>query len=260
MWTAKSDGRIFTLVLISMVVVAWAALITWGASPYSGALNHRELDETRLRLDFEYARTAGLFVAGWTLMTVAMMLPTSLPLVILFRTMIQRRANRLALTVILLFGYLGVWIAFGGLAHLGDFWLHRLVESNGWLHANRWLLGAAPLLVAGVYQFTPLKYVCLDKCRSSYSFIVEHWRGGNERQQALRLGLHHGLFCVGCCWSLMLLMFAVGVGNLAWMLALAALMGVEKNLPWGRRLSTPVGVVLLTAGFTVVALNAPGAI
>ena len=74
--------------------------------------------------------------------------------------------------------------------------------------------------MAGVYQFTPLKYHCLDKCRAPLGFIMGHWRGRRERLQALRLGLHHGLFCVGCCWSLMLLMFAVGVGSLGWMLAL----------------------------------------
>ena len=73
--------------------------------------------------------------------------------------------------------------------------------------------------------------------------------------QALRLGLDHGLFCVGCCWSLMLLMFAVGIGSLVWMLALAAVMSIEKNMPWGRSLSSPLGVVLLTSGLTVVALN-----
>jgi predicted metal-binding membrane protein len=260
MWTAKSDGRLFTLILLATIAVAWVALITWGASPYGALLRHDAIGHTRLHLDVEYARTALLFVAGWTLMTVAMMLPTSLPLILLFRTITQRRTNRGELTALLIFGYLVMWTAFGVLAHFGDFWLHRFVESDGWLHANTWLLGAGPLLVAGVYQFTPLKYICLDKCRSPYSFIVEHWQGGNERLQALGLGLHHGLFCIGCCWSLMLLMFAVGTGSLVWMLALAIVMGTEKNMPWGRRLSTPMGVVLLTAGLTVFAMNAPGAL
>jgi predicted metal-binding membrane protein len=76
------------------------------------------------------------------------------------------------------------------------------------------------VLAAGLYQFTPLKYRCLDKCRSPLSFIIGHWRGSQEKTQAFRLGAHHGLFCVGCCWSLMLLMFAVRAGNLGWMLVL----------------------------------------
>jgi predicted metal-binding membrane protein len=112
------------------------------------------------------------------------------------------------------------------------------------------------LLTAGIYQFTPLKYMCLDKCRSPYSFIIEQWRGRNASIESLRLGWRHGLFCLGCCWSLMLLMFAVSVGNLVWMLALAIVMGVEKNLPWGRRISVPLGVVLLSSGSTIFVMNA----
>jgi predicted metal-binding membrane protein len=83
------------------------------------------------------------------------------------------------------------------------------------------------------------------------SFITEHWRGRHEAAQAFALGLHHGLFCLGCCWLLMLLMFVVGMGSLGWMLALGTVMAVEKNFPWGRRLSTPLGVTLLGAGLTV---------
>jgi predicted metal-binding membrane protein len=254
-WSARSDNRLLALLLAGLIIAAWAALAVWGASPKSYLLDHEALGRSGLSLDGAYAATFLLFVAGWSLMTVAMMLPTSLPLVMLFRTVTRQRANRWLLTGLVLAGYLAVWTAFGALAHFGDFWLHRIVESNARLHANAWVLGALPLLVAGAYQFTPLKYICLDKCRSPYSFIVEHWRGGNAKLQSLRLGLHHGLFCVGCCWSLMLLMFAVSLGNLAWMLALALVMGIEKNLPLGRRLSVPLGVVLLSAGVTVVALN-----
>ena len=106
-------------------------------------------------------------------------------------------------------------------------------------------------MLAGLYQFTPLKYACLDKCRSPLGFITEHWHGSHERIHAFRLGVRHGLFCIGCCWSLMLLMFAVGVGNLGWMLVLGALMAIEKNLPWGRRFSAPLGVVLLCWGLSL---------
>jgi predicted metal-binding membrane protein len=85
---------------------------------------------------------------------------------------------------------------------------------------------------------------------------MKHWRGGQEKAQAFRLGAHHGLFCLGCCWSLMLVMFAVGLGNLGWMLALAAVMGVEKNMPWGRRLSAPLGVFLLGWSLTLFMIPA----
>ena len=107
--------------------------------------------------------------------------------------------------------------------------------------------------MAGVYQFTPLKYHCLDKCRAPLGFIMGHWRGRRPRREALRLGLHHGLFCLGCCWSLMLLMFTVGVGSLGWMLALGAVMAAEKNLPWGRRLSAPLGMALVAGAWLVAA-------
>ena len=194
-----------------------------------------------------------VFLAGWTLMTVAMMLPTSLPLVTLFRRLTRRRSDRLALVGLLIAGYLGVWALFGGLAHLGDLLIHETVERSVWLGANSWIIGAGTITLAGIYQFTPLKYKCLDKCRAPLGFITEHWRGSRERSQAFRLGVHHGLFCLGCCWSLMLLMFVVGVGNLGWMLALGTVMAVEKNMPWGKKISTPLGVVLVGWGLALAA-------
>ena len=164
------------------------------------------------------------------------------------------------LVTLLVAGYLGIWMAFGVLVHVGDLFLHEGVE-RGCLAGGK-LLGdreQQPWRWAGAYQFTPLKYQCLDKCRSPYSFITEHWRGSHEHIQALRLGVHHGIFCVGCCWSLMLLMFAVGAGSIGWMLVLGAVMAIEKNMPWGRRVGLPLGallialsgVVVLVAGFDI---------
>ena len=145
-------------------------------------------------------------------------------------------------------------MAFGVAAHLADWVLHEIFERGDWLQANAWVFGAGPLILAGAFQFTALKYRCLEKCRAPLSFITSHWRGGREALQAFRLGVDHGLFCVGCCWALMLLMFAVGTGNVGWMLALGAVMALEKNMPWGRRLSAPLGVGLLGWG-TLIALN-----
>jgi predicted metal-binding membrane protein len=255
MWATRTDARLFGLVAALLVAVAWLALLVWGRSPYGSYLNHEGLDGLDFGLSAEYVRRLLLFVAAWSLMTVAMMLPTSLPLIMLFRRITQQRAERNQLMLLLLGGYLGVWVSFGALAHLADFGIHESVASWHWLYDHAWFIAAAPLLLAGAYQFSALKYRCLDECRSPFSFVMSHWRGPNPRLQALRLGVHHGIFCVGCCWSLMLLMFAVGLGNLAWMLALATVMAVEKNLPWGRRLSAPLGVVLLTAGVTVLVLG-----
>ena len=186
-----------------------------------------------------------LYLLGWILMTAAMMLPTTLPLLEIFRRLIMRRPDRWQLMIEVITGYLSVWLVFGIAAHSADWLLHQAVERSPWLDTNGWVIGAGTLLLAGGFQFTGLKYRCLDKCRAPLSFVMEHWRGRHEHRNALLLGIHHGVFCVGCCWALMLLMFAVGIGNVGWMLALGALMAMEKNMPWGRKLSAPVGVALL---------------
>jgi predicted metal-binding membrane protein len=185
-------------------------------------------------------------------MTVAMMLPTTLPLLEIFRRLVARRQDRSQLIALLIAGYLGIWAAFGIAAHLADWVLHEVVERSRWLETNAWVIGAGTLLLAGAFQFSALKYRCLDKCRAPLSFVMEHWRGRRDRGNALMLGIHHGIFCVGCCWALMLLMFGVGVGNIGWMLALGAVMAVEKNLPWGRKVSAPLGLFLLGWGGFIV--------
>ena len=180
---------------------------------------------------------------------------TSLPLVALFRTLVRGRPDRARLTALLVAGYLAVWTLFGVVVYCGDFVLHGAVERSAWLGANVVpFIGAGTLLVAGLYQFTPLKYHCLEKCRSPLSFVAEHWRGSRERSRSFLLGAHHGLFCVGCCWSLMLVMFAVGLGSLGWMLALGAVMAVEKNVSWGRKIGAPLGAVLIWWGLALGAV------
>jgi predicted metal-binding membrane protein len=106
-----------------------------------------------------------------------------------------------------------------------------------------------------LFQFSSLKYRCLEKCRTPFSFVVERWRGKSPSIDALKLGASHGAFCVGCCWALMLLMFVVGSSSLGWMLVLAAIMAVEKNVPGGRRISTPVGIALIVWAATLVIFN-----
>jgi predicted metal-binding membrane protein len=243
-------NRGYSLALMgALIVLAWLALWAWGQSPYARLLNHHHLGELR---------AGGLmlvFIAGWTVMIVAMMLPTSLPLVNSFNALTRRRMDQGQLVALLVVGYLSVWTLFGVMIYTGDLILHQAVEHSPWLHAHAWTLGAMTVALAGVYQFTPLKYRCLDKCRSPLSFIIGHWRGRHDKAQAFRLGVHHGLFCLGCCWSLMLLMFAVGVGNLGWMLALAAVMGVEKNMSWGKKFSAPLGVFLLGWGLALLFMS-----
>jgi predicted metal-binding membrane protein len=162
--------------------------------------------------------------------------------------MVRQRADRGRLVSLLLLGYLGVWTVFGFIVHAGDAVVHILAGSAPWLSQHSSVIAAATVLLAGVYQFTPLKYHCLDRCRSPLAFVVSRWHGRQPNGEAFHLGVAHGLFCVGCCWSLMLLMFAVGVGSLGWMLILGAVMAIEKNMPWGRRLSAPLGLLLVAWG------------
>src|SRR5438105_5622574 len=222
---------LFGGLLGGLIGLAWLGLVIWGVSPYGRFLDHKNLDAVRL----EGGPAMLLFVLGWVVMIVAMMLPTSLPLVALFRGMVRQRADGGRLIGLLLLGYLSVWTVFGLVVHAGDAALHMLVAGQPWLSEHVVYIGAATVLLAGVYQFTPLKYHCLDRCRSPLAFVAGRWRGRRPTGEAFQLGVAHGLFCVGCCWSLMLLMFGIGVGSLGWMLALGAVMAVEKNAAWGRQ-------------------------
>jgi predicted metal-binding membrane protein len=117
--------------------------------------------------------------------------------------------------------------------------------ASGWLVMHGWVVGAAVIAGAGAFQFSALKYRCLERCRTPFGFINSRWQGRRPLLESFRLGLDHGLFCVGCCWALMLVTFVVGMGNIGWMLAIAAAMAAEKNLPWGARVRTPLGLALL---------------
>jgi predicted metal-binding membrane protein len=246
---ASSSGRTaFFWSISSLIILAWLVLWIWGQSPYGRYLEHGQLGAIGHDGATPLLLSATLYIAGWTLMTIAMMLPTTLPLLEIFRRLTRQRPEQLQLITLVILGYLAVWVCFGGAAHLADWLIHQLVERSGWLEQNVWVIGAGTLLLAGGFQFSRLKYRCLDKCRAPLSFVMEHWRGRHDYRNALLLGTHHGVFCVGCCWALMLLMFGVGVGNLGWMLGLGAVMAVEKNMPWGRKLSAPLGLALLGCG------------
>lgn len=235
-----ADDRWYRLAIGGLVVGAWGALLVWGASPYAELLDHDAGAEGAAALAL--GPRLAVFLVGWTLMTVAMMLPSSLPLLNLFRRMTGARPDAAGLLARLLVGYLLVWAGFGVLAYLGDAWLHAAVAAAPGVGR---LVAPLVVLAAGVYQFTPLKHACLERCRSPYSFLVEHWRGVRPARDALRLGVRHGLFCLGCCWTLMLLMFALGGMNPAWMLGLGALMAAERATTWGRRLTAPLGLSLI---------------
>jgi predicted metal-binding membrane protein len=244
--------------MAALTATAWLTLWLWGQGPYAGYLDHGNWTQIgvagvlcRALPGGGEALTALLVAGGWVLMLSAMMLPTTLPLLDIFRRLTAQRADRGWLMVLLVIGYLAIWGAFGLAAHLADRAVLFVAGQSDWLVANGWIFGAAVLAIAGLYQFSALKYRCLDKCRAPLGFVIEHWRGTRERWHALLLGVRHGAFCVGCCWALMLLMFVVGTANIGWMLILGAVMAAEKNLPGGRRLAAPLGAVLLFAALSM---------
>jgi predicted metal-binding membrane protein len=191
------------------------------------------------------AMFALLFVCGWLLMTIAMMLPTSIPLLVIFHSVCRARANALLLTSLAVLGYLAIWLGFGIVAYASSVAIASAANSLSWIQSRPWTLTTGILLLAGLYQFSPLKYRCLDKCRSPFSFIAGHWHGARNHAEAFMLGVSHGAFCVGCCWALMLLMIPIGAGSLGWMLMLAVVMAVEKNLGVGKLMAKPLGAALV---------------
>jgi predicted metal-binding membrane protein len=194
-----------------------------------------------------------VFIAAWTGMSVAMMLPTSLPVLMVLHTFARERADRWVLIALAAAGYLAAWIAVGALVGpvvLGVQSMAILPMDAG---PRDRLIMPALLLVAGLFQFSALKYRCLEKCRSPLNFVLSHWRGRHQRSHAFQLGWASGVFCVGCCWALMLLMLLSSVQHLTLMLVLGLVMAVEKNVRWGRRLSAPLGIVLIMcAGVTFI--------
>jgi len=242
----RRDHAILAGSLGALVVLAWVSLWAWERSPYGHYLHH---DGTAGPL----AAQAVLFAAGWFLMIVAMMLPSSLPLVMTFSRLVGRRRQPSLLVGLLLVGYLIVWTGFGLAVWIGDRGIHAVVDATPWLAEHPQLIIGTTLLVAGLWQFSPLRERCLEECRSPLGFVLHRWQGISERRESLAMGLAHGAFCVGCCWSLMLVMFGVGLASVPAMLVLGAVTAIERNLPWGRRITRPLGVALVLAAVYSVA-------
>jgi predicted metal-binding membrane protein len=193
--------------------------------------------------------TLGWFVGVWVVMMAAMMFPSVAPTVALYSQMSKRREplGPLAFAA----GYLLTWAA-AGLAAFGVFVLGRelLGDSLAWDSGGRWLAGGIVALAA-VYELTPLKDACLGRCRSPLGFLLGNWRDGLAG--ALGMGAKHGAWCVGCCWALMAALFALGVMSIAWMAFVAALIALEKLLPWGRGATYATAAILLALALLLVA-------
>jgi predicted metal-binding membrane protein len=232
----KRDRVVISAGLVLVTALAWWSIID-GARRMDGlARQMRAPDPT--------AWSAGglwpLFLM-WTVMMVAMMLPSATPMILTFANVSRnRRQHRRPYVPVTVFaaGYLVVWGGFSVLATVAQWFLHRAALLSPMMVSSSAFLCGVLLLLAGVFQFTPLKQRCLTHCQSPLEFITTRWREG--RAGAFAMGIEHGLFCTGCCWALMALLFVLGVMNLLWIAALTILVGLEKMLPrriWVSRLS-----------------------
>ena len=245
--TVRSRWALPHPTLVWAIAAAWAVAVAAEASGRGQALHHDALAEGGLP---PWA-VLGLFLLAWQPMIAAMMLPSSLPLVRLFSRVAANQPRPMRAMTAFLGGYAAVWTGFGVIAFLGDMGIHRLVGHWEWLAARPSLIGGAVLLLAGGFQFSSLKERCLRVCRHPGGYLLQHYRRGTSA--VFRLGAGHGVFCVGCCWALMLVAFAAGVARLWWMAALTAVMVFEKTGRGGQRGVRPIGLGLAVLGILMLA-------
>ena len=240
---ARRERLVTAAALTLITLLAWAYLL-------AGAGMDMDMGDMDMVMPMDWTVGYALIMfLMWWIMMIAMMLPSAAPMILLFALVNRRSRSRGASyvpTAVFASGYLVAWGGFSLAATVLQWWL----EQSGWLtmamaSANPWL-GGVLLIAAGIYQLTPLKHACLRHCRGPVEFITRHWRPGPKG--ALRMGLEHGAFCVGCCWVVMGLLFYGGVMNLYWIVGLAALVLLEKVLPRGHGFGALSGLGFLLWG------------
>jgi predicted metal-binding membrane protein len=241
------------LPVTAAIAAGWALAVAAEASGSAHALHHDAL----LAGGPPAPLAAALFLLAWQAMVAAMMLPGSLPLIVLFERIAAGLPGARRQLAGLLAGYALAWTAFALGALAADAALHAAVAGWDALARVEWAIAPGVLALAGAFQFSALKDRCLRVCRHPGAFLLRHYRRGTG--SAVVLGLRHGAYCVGCCWALMLVMFAVGVANLAWMAVLAALMVHERTRPGGREAVPVTGAALLASAALLLAVAAIGA-
>jgi len=252
---ARREGRAVHERRVRRVDVRWVVGAAWllaAAAESTGRgsfLNHDQLIHGGLPRPVALV----VFLVAWQVMVAAMMLPSALPLIRLFERASVAQPRARAARVAFVASYILVWTAFGGAAFLFDTVVHATVDASPWLLAHGSAIAGAALIVAGVFQFSPLKEACLRQCRNPGAFLLRYYRRGVGR--AFGTGLWHGIFCLGCCWALMLVAFALGMANLVWMAALTLIMTLEKRSSHGVLLARVAGVWLVLVG-AVVAMQA----
>jgi predicted metal-binding membrane protein len=272
----RRERRIVAAGLVAIVMLAWLYVITGAGTGMSvremtrlavapGSFGDGMPVSMSMPMPTEWTPAYwALMLLMWWIMMIAMMVPSAAPTVLLFGRVTRHELGRGRLardvipTAAFAGGYLIAWIAFSATATVAQFGLERigLVSSMRMWSLDPWL-SAALLLAAGLYQLTPLKQACLRHCRTPARFLASHYRPG--RRGALGMGIRHGVWCVGCCWALMALLFVGGIMNLLWIAGLTIFVLAEKVLPGGERLARVVGAACLAAA-AWIALRAAGVI
>lgn len=265
----RRDRLVVVAALTAVIALSWAYLLA-GAGMGMSAFEMTRMSQFGTARGMCEAGMAGmammtravwtpgyavLMLFMWWVMMVAMMLPSAAPVILLFAIVNRKQRDAgppYVATSIFAFGYLAAWAGFSLVAVILQWGFELIGLLSPMLSASNTVLGGVLLLAAGVYQLTPIKHACLRHCRSPHAFLSTHWRRGGRG--ALRMGLLHGAFCVGCCWFLMGLMFFGGVMNLYWIAGLALFVLCERTVPAGHWLGYATGVVLLVWGAWMLAL------
>ena len=231
--------------LLILSALAWVFLI-WQARMMSSQA-----------MGLTMGMSALLFISIWIVMMVAMMFPTAAPMILMFsKIYTSKRQQELPFvpTWVFVSAYLLVWSLCGVVAYPLAVGIEQLAGQSMWLMDNAARLGGVVLLLAGLYQLSPLKNICLSKCRTPLQFILSSWHDGYGG--AFRMGLEHGAFCLGCCWLLFVILFPLGIMNIAVMALVTALIFAEKALPIGRQISKLTGAGLIVYGALIMFLPA----
>ena len=246
---SRRDLALISICIVLLTALAWAYLVHLDRQMSSSMEHDKMMEEMGMPMDMPWtAADVGFTFAMWAVMMVGMMTPSAAPVLILFARGRGGSGEHALRWPVLMFGagYLAVWVVFSAAAALAQWALHVTAMLSPMMAASSPRLAGAILIGAGVYQLTPLKEACLTHCRSPLGFLMGHWRDGSAG--AFRMGLQHGIYCLGCCWALMCILFVVGVMNLVWVAALTAFVLIEKIGPSGRIVSRIAGVAMIGLG------------
>jgi predicted metal-binding membrane protein len=251
---SRRDRLFIWICLVLVTALAWAYLVRLSHQMSSSTAHDTMMAQMGMTMDMPWTATDVFFTfVMWAVMMVGMMTGTAAPMLLLFAGARAARGSRGMPPAVMMFGlgYIIVWVAFSAGAALAQWMLHQSAMLTPAMAASNGRLGGAILVAAGAYQLTSIKGACLTRCRSPLGFLMTHWHDGAIG--ALQMGLRHGVYCVGCCWLLMCLLFVVGVMNLVWVAALTAFVLVEKIGPYGLMVARTAGAIMIVFGILVVA-------